>query len=109
MLLAAVPGLAVAAFPGRNGLLAVAPRDGRGVVLVGADGRGARRICTDVCALPVRPRWAPDGRAIVFTNPQIRIVSTDGSCMNCTFGVSSNPAFLPRDGHLVRVASFDPA
>jgi hypothetical protein len=94
-LVAVVPGRAAAAFPGRDGLLAVAPRDGRGVVLVGADGRGARRICTDVCASAVRPRWSPDGRAIVFANPQIRIVYTDGSCMNCTFGVSPNPAFLP--------------
>ena len=78
-LVAVVPGRAAAAFPGRDGLLAVAPRDGRGVVLVGADGRGARRICTDVCASAVRPRWSPDGRAIVFANPQIRIVYTDGS------------------------------
>ena len=95
MLVAVVPGRAAAAFPGRDGLLAVAPRDGRGVVLVGADGHSARRICTGVCASAVRPRWSPDGRAIVFANPQIRIVYTDGSCMNCTFGASANPAFLP--------------
>ena len=95
VLVAASPGPAAAAFPGRNGLLAVAPRDGRGVVLVSADGRGARRICTHVCASAVRPRWSPDGRAIVFANPDIRIVYTDGSCMNCTFGASPNPAFLP--------------
>jgi len=94
-LVAVVPGRAAAAFPGRNGLLAVAPRDGRGGVLVGADGRGARRICRDVCASLVRPRWSPDGRAIVFANPRIRIVYTDGSCMNCTFGASANPTFLP--------------
>ena len=95
VLVAASPGPAAAAFPGRNGLLAVAPRDGRGVVLVSADGRGARRICTNVCASAVRPRWSPDGRAIVFANPDIRIVYADGSCMNCTFGASANPAFLP--------------
>jgi hypothetical protein len=95
MLVAVVPGRAAAAFPGRNGLLAVAPLDGRGIVLVGADGRGARRICTYVCTWPVRPHWSPDGRAIVFANPDIRIVYTDGSCMNCTFGASPNPAFLP--------------
>ena len=95
MLVAVVPGRATAAFPGRDGLLAVAPRDGRGVVLVGTDGRGGRRICTDLCASAVRPRWSPDGRAIVFANPDIRIVYSDGSCMNCTFGASRNPAFLP--------------
>jgi hypothetical protein len=95
MLVAVMPGRAAAAFPGRNGLLAVAPRDGQGVVLVRADGRGRRRICTDLCASPVRPRWSPDGRAVVFANPDIRIVYTDGSCMNCTFGAAPNPAFLP--------------
>ena len=104
MLVAALPGLAAAAFPGRNGLLAVAPRDGRGIVLIGADGRGARRICTDLCVSPVRPRWSPDGRAIVFANPHIRIVYTDGSCMNCTFGASPNPAFLP-SGTVISFAS----
>jgi hypothetical protein len=92
---AVVPGRAAASFPGRNGLLAVAPRDGRGVTLVGVDGRGARRICTATCASAVRPRWSPDGRAIVFANPDIRIVYTDGSCMNCTFGGAADPAFLP--------------
>jgi len=92
---AVVPGRAAASFPGRNGLLAVAPRDGRGVVLVGVDGPGARRVCTATCASAVRPRWSPDGRAIVFANPDIRIVYADGSCMNCTFGAAADPAFLP--------------
>ena len=95
MLVAAVPGRAAGAFPGRNGLLAVEPRTGRGIVLTGAEGRSARRICTDLCASAARPRWSPDGRAIVFANPNIRIIYTDGSCMNCTFGASPNPAFLP--------------
>jgi hypothetical protein len=43
----------------------------------------------------VRPRWSPDGRAIVFADPDIRIVYTDGSCMNCTFGAAADPAFMP--------------
>jgi hypothetical protein len=36
----------------------------------------------------VRPRWSPDGRALVFANPAIRIGYTDGSCMSCTFGAA---------------------
>jgi hypothetical protein len=67
----------------------------RGIVLVGPDGRGARRICTTGCGTPVRPRWSPDGRALVFASPSIRIVYTDGSCLNCTFGAAPNPAFEP--------------
>jgi hypothetical protein len=87
--------LALAAFPGANGLLAVQPQAGGGIVLVGANGRGARRICVAKarCGTPVWPRWSPDGRALVFDGPGIRIVYPDGSCLNCQFGAAPNPAF----------------
>ena len=86
---------ALAAFPGSNGLLAVQPRSGGGIVLVGADGTGARRICATRCGAPRRPRWSPDGRALVFAGPGIKIVYPDGSCMDCEFGAAPNPAFGP--------------
>ena len=91
----ASPALAV--FAGRNGLLAVQPRSGVGILLVAANGRGARRICarSDGCVVSRRPRWSPDGRALVFAVPGIRVVYADGSCMNCQFGAARNPAFEP--------------
>lgn len=91
-----VPG-ARAAFPGRNGMLAVQPVSGRGIVLVSSAGRHQHRICTAVrvCGTPRVPRWSPDGRALVFTGPRIRVIYADGSCLNCQFGSSSTAAFEP--------------
>jgi WD40-like Beta Propeller Repeat len=88
---------AYAAFPGRDGLLAVQPRAGGGIVLVAADGRGERRICVaePLCGTPRRPRWSGDGRALVFAGPGLRIVYPDGSCLDCQFGAAINPAFEP--------------
>lgn len=86
---------ALAAFPGANGLLAVQPVVGHGIVLVTASGGIVRRICTvrKRCGVPRQPRWSPDGRAIVFAGPKIRIVYADGSCLDCEFGGGPNPAF----------------
>ena len=97
---------ASAAFPGRNGVLAVRPLHGNGIVLVGLDGRGERRICTkvSVCGHPGRPQFSPDGRSIVFAGPAVRLVGTDGICQNCRFGVAAAPAFRG-DGTLVTFAS----
>ena len=88
---------AFAAFPGANGLLAVQPRTGGGIVLVSVSGRGERRTCAgrSECGRPRRPRWSPDGRALVFAGPAIRIIYPDGSCLNCQFGAAPNPAFRP--------------
>jgi hypothetical protein len=74
---------------------------------VAANGRVVRRICTSggVCGTPRRPRWSPDGRAIVFAGPAIRIVYPDGSCMNCQFGSAPNPAFKPGGGAISFVQS----
>ena len=95
--LAVLEGSAQAAFPGQDGLLAVQPVNGHGVVLARADGRAVARLCTkvSVCGHPQNPRFSPDGRSIVFSGPGIRIIGTDGSCLDCAFGDSANPAFLP--------------
>jgi hypothetical protein len=100
-----VASSANAAFPGRNGLLAVQPLDGNGIVLVAYGGQ-SHRICTDlaVCGRPVRPRFSPDGRSIVFAGPAIRLIGSDGSCQNCRFGVARNPAVMPT-GNVVTFAS----
>jgi WD40-like Beta Propeller Repeat len=86
---------AFAAFPGTNGLLAVQPTAGRGIVLVTANGHVVRRVCTDrrLCGTPRRPRWSPNGQSLVFAGPGIRIVYIDGSCLDCQFGAAPNPAF----------------
>ena len=90
-----IASTANAAFPGRNGLLAVRPLYGKGLVLVGRNGHGERRICTNVsvCGYPGRPQFSPDGRSIVFAGPAVRLIGTDGICQNCRFGVASAPAF----------------
>ncbi len=100
-----VVGSAQAAFPGRNGLLAVQPLGGGGVVLIDANGRGERRICagsSNECSLSgrsaARPRWSPDGRALVLDESESHasnrletpvVAYTDGSCLNCSFGYAT--------------------
>jgi hypothetical protein len=116
LLLVLAPSSATAAFPGANGLLAVQPRTGGGIVLVAASGRAARRICVigAGCGSPRRPRWSPDGRSLVFAGPAVRVIYSDGSCVNCRFGVAVNPAFGPSgtvisfvDGRHVEVDGID--
>lgn len=97
---------ASAAFPGRNGMLAVRPLHGDGIVLVGRNGRGERRICTrvSVCGHPGRPQFSPDGRSMLIAGPAVRLIGIDGVCQNCRFGVARAPAFRG-DGTLVTFAS----
>jgi hypothetical protein len=104
---ACFPPVAAAAFPGRNGLLAVQPASGGGIVLVSPDGRGTRRICTG-CTDPAKPRWSPDGRELVLGGHRIRIVYGDGSCLNCRFGRAADPAFEP-GGTLISFVEAGPA
>ena len=89
-MIAVLASPALAAFPGANGELAVQPRSGAGIMLVSANGRGAHRICCGG-----RPRWSPDGRALVLFSGDT-IVYPDGSCLNCKLGLAgTNPAFTP--------------
>lgn len=97
-------GPAWGAFPGGDGLLAVQPSKGSGIVLVQANGRGVRRVCAGaadarrVCSL-ARPQWSPDGRTLVTeeSNPgytTLAVMYPDGSCLNCGFGAGGvDPAF----------------
>jgi hypothetical protein len=84
-----------ATFPGRDGLLAVQPVTGGGLVLVNARGGQERRICTDRlrCGKPRNPRWSPDGRALSFNASNIHLIYPDGSCLNCTIRGAGTPAF----------------
>src|SRR5205807_3778750 len=73
----AVVGPAEAAFPGRDGLLAVQPLKSSGIVLVKANGNGERRVCQagsgqlgNSCSslgVPLKPVWSPDGRSLVVS------------------------------------------
>lgn len=99
-----LPGSAEAAFPGRDGLLAVQPLSGTGIVLVKADGSGERRLCPPAsdgfwCRL-VRPQWSPDGRWFVAFNRAGAtdwVIYPDGSCLDSVcrgFDGGFDPAFM---------------
>lgn len=112
--LAAAPALG--AFPGRNGMLAVTPLHGAGLLLTNSRGADQHRICpqSGTCPVAMTPRWSPDGQAITFSSPDnqgVSIVYDDGSCLDCQqFGVStltssgaSAPAFTSTPGLLSAV------
>jgi hypothetical protein len=86
---------ASAAFPGRDGLLAVQPVNGGGMLLVNAQSGSQHRICTSkgVCGSPKDPRWSPNGRALAFSGPAVRLIYPDGSCLDCQLGSAGTPAF----------------
>lgn len=84
-------GPAQAAFPGRNGLLAVQPSTGGGLILVEPNGTGATRICEQqiLCGIPAEPRWSPNGHAIAFVDAassRVGVVAPDGTCLWCLLG-----------------------
>jgi hypothetical protein len=102
ILLAAAPALA--SFRGRDGLLAVQPVSGSGVVLVNLHGAVVQRICGQVspCAAPgpVSPRWSSDGRSLAlsltdrrFQAPGMSVVYPDGGCLDCEWFGASGAAF----------------
>jgi hypothetical protein len=95
-----VAGPALAAFPGRDGLLAIQPSKGAGIVLINANGRGERRVCAqpgEQCGVSfpsrsVRPQWAPDGGSLLidktYDDPSgaFEVIYPDGSCLACVTG-----------------------
>jgi hypothetical protein len=107
-------GPAQAAFPGRNGLLAVQGVSGHGVVFVQPSGAAVHTICSQtlLCGNAQQARWSPDGRYITFVDAatsKVEVVATDGTCMWCLLGRpltplrGTRPAFAP-DGQSVTFA-----
>ncbi len=88
-----------ASFPGANGLLAVQPVNGSGVIVVAADGSGAKRICADgVCRRARGPVWSADGRELVYVagSGSLDVIYPDGSCLDCGVTDSArNSGFTP--------------
>ena len=93
-MLGAMATPAVAAFPGKDGLLAVQPLQGSGVVLIAPDGSGERRECAEACGYVGVPRFSPGGRSLVFaTASGLKLIGLDGSCLDCEFGFAVDPGF----------------
>ena len=108
---------AMAAFPGHNGMLAVAPLQGPGVLVMSSHGAGQHLICPQSGSCPVvgSPRWSPDGQAITYSGPAaqgISVIYDDGSCLDCQpFGTppyssigASMPAFTSTPALLSLIA-----
>lgn len=105
MLALVLPSGASAAWPGGDGLLAVAPVQGHGIVLVTARGRVTARVCPALagsCARALGPVWSPDGRELAFSSPGsgLSVVYRDGSCLACSLD--------PGRGRCVGCADGDP-
>jgi hypothetical protein len=87
--LALFPASGEAAFPGRDGELAVGLGPGAGVALVSPSGGAVAMLCQGSgpdpgCPGDAHPAFSPDGREIaVGTNQYLSILYPDGSCLFC--------------------------
>jgi hypothetical protein len=100
--LLAVTSSASAAFPGRNGLLAVTPVSGPGVALVNPQSGAATLVCTNtlLCGAPSHPQWSPNGRALIVVDTNTsrpEVLASDGTCLWCLLGrqLSNQPVNTP--------------
>lgn len=93
---------ASAAFPGRDGLLAVQPLHGGGLLLVDPRSGAAQRLCPDTgsCPLLYEPRWSADGQVIGTAEAGlgVALLYPDGTCMNCAAGPGIATAFTRHPG-----------
>ena len=106
LLIGPLASAASAAFPGANGLLAVQPLAGPGVLLVDSHGGHEQRICVVelVCGAPKAPRWSSDGRALAFGSSGTTLIYADGSCLNCVSGQGRRPAFTSNPSLITSVS-----
>jgi hypothetical protein len=82
---------ASAAFPGRNGLLAVTPVSGPGLALVNPQTGAAKLVCTNtlLCGAPSHAQWSPNGRALIVVDTNTsrpEVLASDGTCLWCLLG-----------------------
>jgi hypothetical protein len=125
VLVLVLAGPAQAAFPGRDGLLAIQPSNGAGIVLINANGRGERRVCTlpgEPCGVTspsrlVRPQWAPDGGSLLIDTTDdapsgaFEVIYPDGSCLACLTGalVGADASFTSNPTLYTAVTPLDPS
>ena len=90
VLLIVAPCAALAAFPGRNGLLVVQPSSGRGLIVVSPNGTNARQLCVSSipCYGATDPVWSPDGSEILFEAPAPQSQNSGGFLFQ---GAASTP------------------
>jgi Tol biopolymer transport system component len=87
----ALASSASAAFPGRNGLLAVTPVSRPGLALMNPQTGAAKLVCrnTLLCGAPSHPQWSPNGRALIVVDTNTsrpEVLASDGTCLWCLLG-----------------------
>ncbi len=124
LMMAVFASPALGAFPGRDGLLAVQPLHGTGIVLVMASGRGERlvqpfipELCTGCgpSSRLLRPEWSPDGRDLLVeavtagataeVATEDALIYPDGSCLDCRLPVLGADAVFTDDPTLFTATS----